>query len=209
MTISTWRWFSVALLAIALLAPASAPADVGVEKIIRGGGAPGEEVPLTMGCGFCYPSCDGVLGDRSGVCMPGSEAPPASFPVSLVPIEKAPKPYRCGPNAYCAPRTMAPPGRPPFTLLGRATPPGDGDGARQFGGVWHQVRHVPRYLLDFEIPDLRPGIYTYVIYCETCSQGKGGSLIAYPRDRQWRLSVRSSSPEATIGSLRGGVPGRK
>jgi hypothetical protein len=147
-------------------------------------------VNLTVGCGFCYPPCYGPMGDRSGTCMPRKALPPESFPISLVPIEKAPRPRRCGPNATCSPRASGPPRRPPFTPLGEARPRTDEDG-RNF-------RDNPRYLLRFSIPDLRPGIYAFVIYCETCLRGKSGSLIAAPTARPWRLRVLPSNPKATI-----------
>lgn len=172
-----WRRLPAVLLAVGLLASvafmaASAHADVGVEKVSRSAGVPGDEVKLTVGCGFCFPPCYGPHGDRSGVCMPDTKAlPPASFPISLVPIEKTPGPRPCGPNKLCSPQAAGPLRRSPFTFLGRATPPPD-----------PTQKHIPRYLLHFDIPDLRPGVYSFVIYCESCLRGRGGSLIA---SRPW------------------------
>lgn len=181
------------LLAIALLVsiatlattPASAEAAVGVERVSRHAGMPGEEVELTLGCGFCFPPCKGEPGHRNGPCMLGTKGaqPPASFPISLVPIEEAPKPHRCGPRALCSPHALGPPSRAPYTFLGEATPPAEG--TEQPG-----ARQVPRYTLDFEIPDLRPGVYAFVIFCDVCMEGKAGSLIASPGTRNWRLRVR-------------------
>lgn len=171
------------LIYVALVPAAPAEAAVGVEKVSRPAGAPGDAVKLTLGCGFCYPPCKGPEGRPDGPCMPGNEAPPESFPVSLVPIEKAPEPYPCGPNALCSPHTRGAPRKPPFTYLGRATPPSDDE-------VQTDRPNVPRYLLDFAIPDLRPGVYTYVVFCDVCLPGKAGSLIANPRARPWRLRVR-------------------
>lgn len=178
---------------LASLTAPSAMADVGVERVSRLAGAPGDAVELTVGCGFCYPPCEGPEGDRSGVCMPGTERPPPSFPVSLVPIEKVPKPYRCGPRRFCTPQAPRPPQRAPFTLLGWAKPPAQAQasGRRHLGGggFGHGSVEPPRYVLDFQIPDLRPGVYSYVIYCASCQRGQGGSLIAFP-ERRWRLRVR-------------------
>jgi len=163
----------VALLSLsAFLTAPSATADVGVERVSRFAGSPGDTVELTIGCGFCFPPCEGPQGDRSGVCMPGVEPPPPSFPVSLVPIEQVPRPHRCGPRRICTPQASGPPRRAPFTLLGWAKPvQAQTSGQRHLGGGFgHGAIEPPRYMLDFHIPDLRPGVYSYVIYCGVCSE---------------------------------------
>ncbi|HEX7293957.1 MAG TPA: hypothetical protein VF259_05390 [Solirubrobacterales bacterium] len=177
------------LVAAGLLVPAAAQADVGVERVSRLAGVPGEPVELTIGCGFCFPPCEGPESVGNGVCMPGVKPPPPSFPVSLVPVERVPKPRRCGPRRICTPETSAPPERAPFTLLGWAKPAPPADDRWPLGGFGHGTIEPPRYALDFEIPDLRPGVYSYVIYCAVCQRGEGGSLIAFP-ERRWRLRVR-------------------
>lgn len=163
---------SVALL---LGAPA-AQADIGVERVSRGTASAGDAVTVTLGCGFCFPRCTGPAGDRHpaghprGACMLDTKAaPPKAFPLSLVPLARAPKPHRCGPNALCAPEVLHPPRQAPFTALGSATPPPDGNDP--------ESGRIPRYLLRFEVPDLAPGTYSFVIYCEACRKGAGGSLI--------------------------------
>lgn len=185
-----WRRLSATLVAVGLLASVSllgaAPAEgaVGVERVSRTAGLPGDEVDLTLACGFCFPPCHGEPGHRNVPCMLGTKAqPPESFPVSLVPIEKAPELHRCGPNALCPPQPSHVPRQPPFTLLGDAIPPVNDGGS-----------NIPRYLLHFSIPPLRPGVYTYVIYCDVCAPGKAGSLIADPNARPWRLRVRPATP---------------
>ncbi len=182
----------VLLIATGLLVPGAAPADVGVERVSRLAGAPGDAVELTIGCGFCYPPCERPEGDRSGVCMPGVKPPPPSFPVSLAPVEKVPKPYRCGPRRLCTPQASAPPAHPPYTLLGWARPAPPADDRWPLGGFGHGTIEPPRYALEFQIPELRPGAYSYVIYCATCQRGQGGSLIAFP-ERRWRLTVRAEN----------------
>lgn len=198
------------LLAAAMLVTATAlraepaRADVGVERVSRLVGAPGDRVDLTLGCGFCFPPCDGPSGHPDGTCMPGTKVPPESFAISLVPIEKAPKPHRCGPNAVCPPLPRGAPRRAPYTYLGRATPPAEADGSSK-------GTEVPRYLLHFDVPVLRPGVYAYVIFCDACAPGKRGSLIANPRARQWRLRVLSPAPRKSApAAVRDGraVPGR-
>ena len=49
------------------------------------------------------------------------------------------------------------------------------------------------YILEFAIPELAAGSYAYVIYCDSCLDGKGGTLIANPnpRPRSWRLGIRA------------------
>lgn len=170
---------AAAVCALAVLLVASAQGDVGVEKVSRQAAKPGARVTVTLGCGFCFPPCKGAPGHRNGPCMLGTkEDPPGAFPISLVPLEQVPGPRSCGPNALCAPEAKAPPARAPYALLGEALAEG-----RVGGGA-------PKYGLEFEVPDLRPGLYTYVIFCEVCNRGEGGSLIADPLARPWRLRIR-------------------
>ncbi len=189
MSASAWRKLAAMLLAVGLFAAVAAlgaepaGAAVGVEKVSRLAGAPGDPVDLTLACGFCFPPCHGAPGHRNVPCMLDTKAqPPKEFQISLVPIEKAPKVHRCGPNAVCPPQPRGAPRSAPYTYLGRATPPAE-DGSSAAGD------NVPRYLLHFEVPSLRPGVYTYVIFCDVCVRGERGSLIADPRARKWRLRV--------------------
>lgn len=164
--------------ALVALMAAPAQADVGVEKASRHAAKPGARVTVTVACG-CFPPCKGAPGHRNEPCTLGTKKePPAAFPVSLVPLRKAPRPHRCGPNGLCPPKVKAPPAHAPFTYLGEALPEG-----RAGGGL-------PKYGLDFEVPDLRPGLYTYVIYSEVDNRGASGRLIADPLARQWRLRIR-------------------
>jgi hypothetical protein len=171
----------VAALALAALSAASARADVGVMSVSRGGGAAGDEVTVTLGCGFCFPPCKGPKGERHpagfkhGPCMLGTDgaAPPKSFGVSLVPLDKAP------------PATSAPVRRAPYRYLGEAVPPVHGNDPE--GG------DVPKYALDFKLPHLAPGLYTYVIFCDVCVKGRTGSLVSNPEASLWRLRVTAAS----------------
>ena len=171
------------------LTAAAAQADVGVEDASRHGGAPGTPVTLTLGCGFCFPPCVGPKGERHpkgferGPCILGpKEDPPDYFGISLVRRSRAPELFECGPNALCPPSTLRPPDWAPFTYLGRAVPPP--------GGNNPETGDPPRYLLDFAIPELRPGTYAYEIWCGACAAGKRGSLISAPDSRLWQLVVR-------------------
>jgi len=161
------RSLSLTALAIALihLLPSTAAADIGVEKVSRLNGAPGQEVRVIVGCGACtHPS-----------------RTPASFPISLVRVDKVPKPHRCGPRALCSPRVRAVPKHAPFTYLGDALLAQD---ERDSGPI-------RRYVLEYEIPQLPTGSYTYVIFCDACADGEGGTLIANPnpKPRFWRLGI--------------------
>jgi hypothetical protein len=192
------------LASVAVLAAQPARAAVGVEKVSRTAGVPGDAVDLTLGCGFCFPPCEGAPGHRNVPCMLGTKAqPPESFPISLVPVEEAPEPHRCGPNALCSPTPRGAPRQSPFAYLGQATGPSDES---------HSAgRYVPRYRLHFEIPKLRAGVYTFVIFCDVCAGGKRGSLIANPAARPWRLRVLSPEPRGSEpAGFRDGlaVPGR-
>lgn len=199
-----WAWRRSAAIAAGLLGAVSvalllgappARADVGVERVSRGAASAGEEVTVTLGCGFCFPPCVGSAGHRhpagypQGTCMLDTKAdPPKAFPLSLVPLARAPKPYRCGPNALCAPEALRPPRQAPFTALGSAVPPPKGNDP--------ESGRIPRYLLRFEAPDVQPGTYSFVIYCETCRKGKGGSLIP-----SGQLRIRPQSPARSSSSV--------
>lgn len=151
--------------ALALLVAAPAEADLGVERVSSRGGEPGKKVRLTLGC---------------GACSAAKGKPPASFPVSLVPVDEVPRPRRCGPNALCPPRVRAVPRRAPFAYLGEARiREGSVDGP------------ILRYALDFTIPKLPAGTYTYVVYCDLCLDGGAAGLITEPNaNGPWRLRIR-------------------
>ena len=161
---------TAALCVLAALGAPAAEAGIGIENVSRSAGAPGEAVTLALGCGACYPPCKGPKGDRhpqgfdNGPCMlgTGGKPPPGSFGVSLVPIAKAPG--------------------PPRAFLGHAIPPPGGN---------DPANGVPRYVLRFEVPELRPGTYTFVVHCDFCRDGPGGRLIAAPRSPAWRFGVRA------------------
>jgi hypothetical protein len=181
MRLTTRAVLLAAALAAAVALPIVAPAqgDVGIEKVSRHGAEPGATVSVTVGCGFCFPPCKGEPGHRNAPCMLDTDAePPRAFPISLVPIGRAPEPHRCGPRALCSPEAKAPPSHGPYRYLGRAVAAKGG------------ASDIPRYVLDFEVPDLRPGLYAYVLYCGACTRGSGGSLIALPYSRPWQLRVR-------------------
>jgi hypothetical protein len=169
----------------------NATAAVGISSVSRHGGEAGDAVKLTLACGFCFPPCEGPKGQRHpagydhGPCMMGTkEDPPQSFGISLVPLARAKSPADCG-AGRCPPRSPRPPRRAPYRFLGEATPPP--------GGNNPEHGDAPRYILDFEIPELAPGSYAYVIWCDVCLRGSEGALLTSPASKLWRLRVREPS----------------
>jgi hypothetical protein len=164
-----------AALVAGCLIPTSASADVGVESTSRSVAEPGQEITLTLGCGFCFPPCHGAPGDRHPLpCMLDTKKPPPKyFSILLKPA----------PGAH---------GLPPSTYLGKATPVST-----------QRKGQIPRYVLVFDVPSVPAGDYTYAIYCGVCRPGKGGSLITAPKDDAWSLRVKSppSRGLATIAWL--------
>jgi hypothetical protein len=85
---------------------------------------------------------------------------------------------RLGMPIYLAPSTAQiaatvfvphPPG-PPYRLLGRMRCT-DTFHAWRDGGFWNGT-------LRFRVPEVRPGRYQLVIYCQVCQRGAGGNLVA-------------------------------
>jgi hypothetical protein len=83
-----------------------------------------------------------------------------------------------------------------LVFLGRAEPPAAGDepaGRRS---------DVPRYRLAFAVPEVPPGLYKYVLFCDACAEGPHGGLIDSPAVEAGRLRVLP--PVATVGGGGGG-----
>ena len=142
---------TLCLLLAGLLVPAStASADIGVVGLNPHFARPGERVDLTVGCGACPAD--------------------TSFPISLVPVEKSPRPHPCGENAVCYPTALRPPGEPPFVFLGTTSggrallPTVDPPGSKSD--------------LRFAVPKIDAGRYAFVVFCADCVRGPRGSLLA-------------------------------
>jgi hypothetical protein len=152
-------WLSAAttIAASALIAPASAKADIAVTSRTPAVATVGEAVKVRV--------------------ESGAPRSPVEFPISLVPLDLAPNPYPCAPNAFCAPAAPGPPRIGPFDYVGRAEllpnsrPP------------------IHRYRLRFRVPHLKPGRYAFVIYCGGCQPGPRGSLLVYTQVRNDLLRV--------------------
>ncbi len=90
------------------------------------------------------------------------------FPVSLVPLPRVPEPFPCrGEEGLCTPGTLAPPGRPPFIFLGSARP-----------NRKSSTHYIYGYRFRFNVPNVKPGAYAFVLWCGGCYEGPRGSLIA-------------------------------
>jgi hypothetical protein len=188
---------AIACLALAaflavLLAPCVASADEGVTKVSRHVAEPGDRVTVTIGCA-CLPPCRRGPGGhvhpegfKHGPCILGSKSkPPASFGVSLLSEKRARAAERCTRRSCPSPVAALPPDpyAAPYAFLGSALPPP--------GGNDPESGELPRYLLTFTVPDLRPGAYTFVIWCRACGNGRRGRLNVDPREPAWRLTVRA------------------
>jgi hypothetical protein len=137
---------ALALLVFVLAFPAGpAAADVGRFDIRPRAAAPGSTVELSFAAAWQQ-----------------------RFPISLVPLARAPEPFPCrGGEGLCTPGTLAPPRRPPFVFLGSVRPdPHSGS------------RYIYRYRFRFVVPDAKPGAYVFVLWCAGCFEGRRGSLIA-------------------------------
>lgn len=142
------RWARALTLVVAAVTipVSSAAADVGRFEVRPRAVAPGSSVELSFAAAWSQ-----------------------WFPVSLVPLAHAPEPYLChGDEGLCAPATLAPPRRSPFTFLGSVHPD-----RRDSSG------YIYRYRFSFLVPNgARPGAYAFALYCAGCYPGPRGSLIA-------------------------------
>ena len=137
-----------ALLA-AFIAAATAAADTAVVGLSPKVARPGDQVDLRIGRGACPAD--------------------ATFPISLVPVAKAPRPYPCRDNALCTPTAPAPPRQRPFVFPAAlavqtsARP----DGAATWFGLAPSLYR----------PEIEPGVYAFAIFAVS-RQGPPGVLIA-------------------------------
>jgi hypothetical protein len=167
-----------------LFLAAPAAADVGVVGVSPTVASPGQPIVLRVGCGFC--------------------SRPTGFPISLVPFAQAPRPRPCHENALCSPRAAAPPRQDPFVFLGRtrggrallpgADPPGS------------------ESQLRFQVPNVQPGRYAFVIFVPGRGRDARGTLIAQttrnllrvqPREAAGRPSENGSAPTVRVAAATG------
>jgi hypothetical protein len=142
-------WALGPLLAGLLFAVSTASADTAVVGLSPKVARPGEQVDLRIACGACPAD--------------------ATFPISLVPIAKAPRPYPCRDNALCIRTAAAPPRQRPFLFLGRTSGARARVPAVQPPGSDSHLR--------FTVPKIEPGVYAFVIFAVS-RRGPPGVLIA-------------------------------
>ena len=153
----TVAWVLGSLLAGLVAAP-TATADIALMRVSPKVVRPGERVDLTVGCGACRRA-------------------DTSFPISLVPLAKAPQPRPCRlklkggtENALCSPTVPRPPRERPFVLLGRTS-----GGRRALPpGSWPAGSKSD---LRFAVPEIESGRYAFVIFSAWRDRAPGGGLI--------------------------------
>jgi hypothetical protein len=166
-----------------LLASPPAAADIGVQKVTPKTGEPGTPAELSVGCGACL----------AVSVAQGPKHPPAALPIALVPLSDAPEPHRCHGNGFCSPTTHAKRLRQrPFVFLGVAKPQFT---ERQLGH-W-RASTGPQYRLRFQIPPVKPGDYTLVIFCGECYRGSRGGLIVDAVSHRALLRVERGDPSTS------------
>lgn len=190
-----------ALALLALGGALEAGADIGFTGASRTVASPGDSASVSIGCGFCLPRCVGRPGHRhppgplDGACMlSGRARPPSGFPVWLTALGRSLGPYppaSCKPGELCPP-AQRPPHLPSFTYLGRAE------------RVGRDSRiEVPLYVLRFAVPEVDPGRYQYVLYCDSCVDGPLGVRIESAVFSHGGLGAGELKVRAKDGSGRG------
>jgi hypothetical protein len=163
-----------------------ARADIGIESVSRTSGFPGEPVDLLVACGGCLP------------CT-------VRLPVSLLPVGSSP-----GRRSPTAPES---PASAPYVPLGNAVPLAGGARLasrlgleipnaverRRAGALRAWVASTNR--LRFRIPNAEPGLYSYVVYCEGCQRGPGGSLITNTGEQRELLRIRATGEPTGAGPV--------
>lgn len=98
----------------------------------------------------------------------GPRPQPVVIPVYLVPAGKLPRPVRCQADALCQPRVLSAPRGWPYTRVATLR--------RYNGGP-----------LTFRVPSIVAGTYGFVLYCDLCLNGRGGTLITNVRGPKLRI----------------------
>ncbi len=163
-------WVLGPLLSGLLIAASTATADTTVVGLSPKVARPGERVDLRIGCGACPAD--------------------ATFPISLVPVARAPRPYPCGDSAICSPTAPAPPRQRPFLFLGSTS------GARALAPSVQPPGSDSH--LRFAVPKIEPGVYAFVIFAVS-RRGPPGSLIADMGPGHLLRILRSETPVGSAG----------
>jgi hypothetical protein len=139
---------------LALIAPASAGADIAIVQVTPTSARPGERVRVTA---------SGYLGMTH-----------QRFLVVMVAAGKAPLPYSCRHGtAVCTPSVRpAALRRPPFHLVASIT---------RWRQVGPRGVQQGRASVSARVPRVNPGRYVFALFCPTCTPGPKGSLIVAER----------------------------
>ena len=163
-------WALGPLLSGLLIAASTATADTTVVGLSPKVARPADQVDLRIGCGACPAD--------------------ATFPISLVPVAKAPRPYPCRDNALCTPTAPAPPRQRPFVFLGSTS------GARALAPTVQPPGSDSR--LRFPVPKIAPGVYAFVIFAVS-RRSPPGSLIADTGPGDLLQILPSETPAGSAG----------
>ena len=173
-------WVLGPLLAVLLIAASTASADTAVVGLSPKVARPGERVDLRVVCGACRRA-------------------DTSFPISLVPVAKAPPPHPCRVKlkghtgtGLCSRRRRG--DRQEAVRAARQHEPGTTSAARGIVAAWFELD------LSFAVPEIEPGRYAFVIFCAECGRRSRGSLIA-------DISLPASFFGSSRARLRCGPPG--
>jgi hypothetical protein len=140
----------VALATLALIAPASAAADIGIVRVAPTSARPGERVRVTAG---------GYLGMTH-----------QRFLLVLMAAAQAPLPHSCRHgSAVCTPSFLpAALERAPFHLVGSIT---------RWREIAPRGAQQGRATVRVRIPRVSSGRYVFALFCPSCTPGPKGSLI--------------------------------
>src|SRR5262245_51057628 len=164
-------WILASVMAASLLSAVTmATADTGVVGLSPKVTRPGERVILRVACGNCDAG--------------------ASFPISLVPVAKAPQPYPCHANALCVRTAASPPRQRPYLFLGRTS------GGKATAPAVQPA--VSESHLRFTVPRIEPGVYAFVIFA-VGRQGPPGTLIADAGPGHLLRILRGETPAGSAG----------
>ena len=170
------------MLAGLIIGPPGASADIGVHSVDRTAGVAGDQVDLLAYCGGCLPRR-------------------IRLPILLLPAGDSPDRDPCR-GTSCATRAPVPPTSAPYVPLGTAVPLNGGaplasrlgieipDSVIRHGRAAVRMSVASINRLRFRIPDVEPGLYTYVIFCCGLSPPAGGDLIGHPQRRGDRNESR-------------------
>ena len=174
---------------VVVLTASQADADIGVIGVKPNVGAPGQLINLAVGCGEAERRRPGHSSSRGGLRWPGMSAAVAGL---AAPVGRCATHTRSGLRRETRPVQIANSAKNSAGDARTCSSAGPRGGARR-------RRTGQRYVLRFRVPRVKPGAYEFVVFCDACSPGPSGSLIATftgPNSRR-SLQVRSEQRSAS------------